>query len=232
MTTATRPQAWTPPRVNLLPPQIGQRRRLRRVQVAAAVLVLVAVALIGFLYWRAWGEVSQARDELEVSQAQGASLRSRTAELAHVDKVHTTVQQAERALGQATSEEIRWSYYLADLGLVLPPNVWLDSMTVYAGTPEPTATTGSTSQPAPAKGSHPAGAGATGTVTFAGSAYSHDDVATWLEVLGRQVGYADPYLTSSTERTVNGLSVVDFICQVEVTDDALWTNYRKVVGGG
>ena len=43
---------------------------------------------------------------------------------------------------------------------------------------------------------------ASGTVTFQGKGYTHNDVAAWLDSLAKQTGYDQPYFTESTEEQI------------------------------
>lgn len=235
-TSTVSPQVWQPPSVNLLPPEVEQGRRFRRLQLGLGAVVLAAVIVVALLYVVASREASDAQATLDATEAQGARLQSQVAQFAEVPRIFATVEAAEKALRQATSDEIRWSYYVADLSNIVPSTVWLNNMTVAMASAEAgaTGTSGTaTSAPTTTGAAPTTGTGSSlGTVTFTGSAYTHDDVATFLEALGKQKGYADPYLSNSTKRDAGGQSIVDFSCQVQITDEALWRNYKAAAGGG
>lgn len=223
------------PRVNLLPPEVLAERRGRRLRLVLAAGVLGASAVVGALYLDAVSDVDQARHELRQAQAQHTALQEQTEAYADVPGVYASVAAAEALLEQATTDEVRWSYYLNDLSLTLPDGVWMTTVTasLQDGTTDEAAAgaaapTPSVSETTPTDGTGvPAGRG---TVTFAGSAMNHDLVADWLETLADQPGYEDPYLTSSTERMEGATQVVDFTTEVTVTDDALWTQYLEATG--
>ena len=63
-----------------------------------------------------------------------------------------------------------------------------------------------------------------------GVAFSHDDVATWLEALGRLKTYANPYFSSSTEALIGARPVVNFSSTVDVTPTAQSHRYNKAGG--
>jgi Tfp pilus assembly protein PilN len=241
-TTTTVPlQTAASPRVNLLPPEVLAERRLRRMKLLLAAGVLGAGAVVGGLYLAAVADVDEARHELQQTQAVHADLQEQTEAYADVPGVYASVAAAEALLEQATTEEVRWSYYLNDLSLTVPDGVWMTTVTAglqgdagadaAADPAAAAATTGAAPAPSavtPTDGTAvPAGRG---SVTFAGTAMNHDLVADWLEVLADQPGYEDPYLTSSTERMEGATQVVDFTTEVTVTDDALWTQYLEATG--
>ena len=134
-------------------------------------------------------QVGNAQDDLDANKAQGhpaagegrrvrrgpAGLRRRS-------------RRPRRSSSQAMGQEVRWSYFLNDLSLKIPRHVWLDSMTVSSsgGQPQP--------RRSPVSTQRPASAPSRSRVT----AYSHNDVAAWLNSLAKQKGYTQPYFSDST----------------------------------
>ncbi len=219
--STSRPQLADPghavlPRVNLLPPEIAERRRFRRVQWGLGGGLALTVGLVGLLYAGAVGSVGEATTELEATGAVNAQLRTEAARYAEVTAVYARAASAEAMLTEAMGEEVRYSGLLSDLSLTIPENVWLKSLTF---TQAPTA--------AGLAGTEPG----VGTVTVSGVAFSHDDVAVWLESLAGQKGYTDPYFSSSTESLIGPRKVVDFASTATLTSDALSGAYTKPAGG-
>jgi hypothetical protein len=68
-------------------------------------------------------------------------------------------------------------------------------------------------------------------VLFEGRAYSHNDVAAWLNSLARQKGYTQPYFSDSTVASLGTNDhAVRFASSVTVTDDALSKRYTEKAG--
>ena len=66
---------------------------------------------------------------------------------------------------------------------------------------------------------------------FEGHAYSHNDVAAWLNSLAKQKGYTQPYFSDSTVAPLGSNDhAVKFTSQVTVTDDALSGRYTEKAG--
>jgi len=221
MSTLTTSRTATPPRVNLLPPEIGERARFRKVQSGLALAVLSAAGLAGLLYFMAVGEAGQASRELDATRATTATLQAEAATYAEVPRIYTQVAAAEAQLTQAMGQEIRWSYYLNDLSLRIPEDLWLDRLTV---TQNVDATTGTL----PTAG--PTGSPPVATVTFEGTALEHVDVAAWLRSLLKMQGNYDPYFTRSDRTTIGDTSVVDFDSSVSIDDKALSGRYSEKAG--
>ena len=204
------------PRVNLLPPEIAERARFRRIQYGLGGGVLAAVGVVALLFLGAVGSVNDANTEVEAANTTNTALRAETAKYADVQRVYGQAAAAQAMLTQAMGEEVLYSQFLNDLSMTVPEKVWLKSV-AFAQAPVP-----------PALGSTEPGLG---TVTFTGTGYSHEDVAVWLESLAKQKGYKDPYFSSSTEVLLGTRKAVDFSSTVTLTSDALSEQYTAAAGG-
>lgn len=214
MSTTTAVRTATFPHVNLLPPEIAEETRFRSVRAVLALSVVAALAVVGGVYLLASGQVTQAEEELSTAQGANAALQAEAAKYAEVPKVYGALAQAETQLALAMGQEVRYSYVLNDLALTIPDDVWLTTMTV----------TQDVDGTAPVQGQW--GTPAIGTVSYEGRALSYDDVAAWLDVLGKNADYTDPYLTSAAEGDpIGDADVLDFKSSVALTDDALSNRY-------
>jgi Tfp pilus assembly protein PilN len=199
------------PHVNLMPREIAEAAKFRRFQFAMGATLVGAVVVVAGLTYQAHHGVAAAKQQLATSTTQHAQLQQQLASLQSVQDVYDQYVAKQAILQQAMGDEIRWSYYLEDLSLKIPSNVWLTSVSATessAGVPGATATTvpGSTS--------------GIGSINFAGVAFSHDDVATWLDVLAKEKGYASPYFSNSTEGLLGTRKVVNFSSSVVLTPAA------------
>ena len=198
------------PRVNLLPAEIAEAAKFRRFQFAMGGAIAAAVVVVGALYVHGQSSVRSAQDELDSAQAQQVTLQHTLTSLRGVQDVYAQVAAKQAMLTQAMGQEIRWSRYLADLSLRVPDKVWLTS--IAATETAPTA--------APAVPVAPGTVTGIGNITFAGVAFSHDDVATWLDVLAKERGFANAYFSNSTESQIGPRTVVNYSSSVVLTDDA------------
>jgi Tfp pilus assembly protein PilN len=117
-------------------------------------------------------------------------------------------------------DEVDWSKYLSDLSLRIPDNVWLTNVQVTQTTAAPTA-------PSPTTELTPTGIG---SITFAGVAFSHDDVATWLDMLVKERGFTNAYFSNSTKAKIGDKKVVNFTSSVVLTDDAKSGRFTQSAG--
>ncbi|HET9945865.1 MAG TPA: PilN domain-containing protein [Actinomycetes bacterium] len=227
MSTLTIDRLATLPRVNLLPPEIEEQRRFRKVQVGLGAGVLAAVGVVGALTLMASGAVSDAQGDLDTAKAEQTQLTAQKAEYAEVPKVYAEVDAAKAQLGQAMGQEVRWSYFLNDISLKAPSKVWLTSMTV---TQDVDGAASALATNATVGGSTEYLTPGLGTVTFEGMGYRHNDVAAWLDALAKQKGLTQPYFTNSAKDEIGDESAVKFSSQATITEEALSKRYTEKAG--
>ena len=217
-TTTTSTRVVELPRVNLLPPEIFEKRQLQRAQVGLGVVVVVALVGVGLVYIGGGSKVTDAKSRLQSSQATQTDLQSQLNKLSYVTTEANQAQQAQNMLTQATASTVPFSTYLADLSLLTPKNVWFTSITLTNAIPA-----GSLTDPTTAPAT-------VGSLTFSGQALAHNDVATWLDNAAKEVGFADPYFGASTETLIPGTGTatgstpktwVTFSSSVNLTSAAL-----------
>ena len=212
------------PRVNLMPPEIAEAARFRRFQLAMGGAVVAAIAVVGLLYTQAHSGVTSAQEQLTQAQAQNTALQAKLSSLQSVQDVYNQVSSRQAMLSRAMGGEIRWSHYMNDLSLRLPDHVWLTNVTAT----ETGATLTSTTTLPTTAGTTTAGS--IGNVQFAGIAFSHDDVATWLDMLAKERGFANPYFTNSAETPIGPKQFVTFASSTDITDKAESGRYNKPAG--
>jgi Tfp pilus assembly protein PilN len=191
--------------VNLLPRQQVQQKRERPNPVvlvaaiggAAVVLALVAGTLLASRsVSRQQQALSSARAVLAVTPAHHVSATTQ----AFRQQVLTQREQRSLALASALSKRVAWDRVLRRFALVLPSDVWLNSLT--ANVPlDPAPATPTTASALPAAATE---------VNFAGYTYSQDSVARLLERLSVVPDFEDVQLQSSTTTQVSGQTVVSF----------------------
>lgn len=204
------------PRVNLLPPEIGERVRFRRMQYGLGGGVLAAVGLVAVLVVLAAGGVADAQSEKEAAQASGTKFQSETEKFKEVEVVYAQAAAADAMLVQAMGDEIKFSEYLYALTLTVPEHVWL---TNAAFKQAPTTPMVGATEPGVA------------ALTFTGVGYTHDDVAAWLDSLAKQKGYVNPYFTSSAKELIGTRTVVRFGSSVTMNSQTLSGDYPTSAGG-
>jgi Tfp pilus assembly protein PilN len=193
--------------VNLLPrQQIEQRRErpngvvlLAAIGGAAVVLALVAGALVANRSVnREKQALSTARAVLAVTPDHQLSVQTQ----AFRQQVLTQREQRSLALASALGKRVSWDRVLRRFALVLPDDVWLNSVVGNVPLdplPAAAATTAPSALPAPAT-----------ELTILGYTYSQDSVARLLARLSVVPDFQDVQLQNSATATVAGQTVITF----------------------
>jgi hypothetical protein len=106
--------------VNLLPPEVGQRARARRVTYVTVGVLLLYVAALATVYLLKVTTVNELRAERDDLQAQVALLEARRAELQQYAQLAAQLDSRNQLLSEAMRTEISWSRVLNDLSLAFP----------------------------------------------------------------------------------------------------------------
>ena len=174
--------------VNLLPrDEKRQRRQPGAVLLTAVLGGVLVVALLAGGFLMSSSSVSDNQAEVDALRAELAAIPP--APQAPVDSAGLETQKSERVtlLGKALAARVAWDRVLREVSLVLPDDIWLESLTANAADPNFTPTPGNTEPPK-------------GGFTITGYSYSHDGVARLLARLS---------VLPELERPALGSSVVD-----------------------
>ena len=212
------------PKVNLLPSEIVDGRRLARLKrVLGLVVVAVAVGCAGAVIWSQAG-VASAQEELDAAQARAATLHAQQAKYAAVPRLTGLIDDATTARQTAMQQDVLWYGFLSDLSLTTPKGVSLVSLEV---------TLDDSSAPAapPTDVLTPNGIG---HVTFSGKADHFPDVAGWLDAVGSVHGLDGSTLQTASRgdaaaEAAAGVAEnpITFTSSVQVTSTALTHRYDR-----
>ena len=217
------------PKVNLLPPEIGQRRQLRRLQAGLLAGVVAAAGIVGVLYVQAGNGRSAAQQQLDEAQARQTLLQAQSAKLSYVSAEKTQLDAARASLKAAMGSEVLWSKTLDQLRLRLPDGVRYTSIgvtqvipTAATGTATGTSATGTT-----------LASNVLATATFSGDAVDINAVASELDQLAKVPGLSNVYLTTVTKPKSGGTttSVATFTATASITNALLSHRYDTLTGG-
>jgi Tfp pilus assembly protein PilN len=183
--------------VNLLPRNETKRQQPGAVVLTAVLGSVLVVALLAGLFVMTSSGASDRQGDVDALRAELAAIPP--APDAPVDSSGLETQKSERVtlLGKALGSRIAWDRVLREISLVLPEDIWLESLTASA--PDPNFT------PAPGETEAPPGG-----FTITGYSYSHDGVARLLARLSVLPELDRPTLGTSAIDTTKGRGVVKF----------------------
>ncbi len=172
-------------RINLVPPSERQRKKTDLGLVGIVAGSLLVLGAIGLSYFYFTGVAGDKEAELADLQMQRQQIEAEIALLAEYEALQLEVVRTEQLVQQVYAGRTLVSEVFGDMSLVVPDNVWLDSLALQApeipltvaAAPQDTAADPAAPPTAPTA---PPVAWAPGTVTIAGKTFDYDDVATML----------------------------------------------------
>jgi hypothetical protein len=116
-------------RVNLLPPQIAERKKSRRIAQLSTVSVAVVACALGGVYVGKLGDVEAARVERDDAQSKVTALQQQVAALDEYRQLDNRLATGNTLLAAAMADEVSWARVLNDLSLAFPNSGSMESLT-------------------------------------------------------------------------------------------------------
>ncbi|MEO5632266.1 type IV pilus assembly protein PilM [Gaiella sp.] len=193
--------------VNLIPGDAAKQKSTRKTALTIAGPVAIAVPLValGFLYVGARGSASDSQSQIDAVAAEIASLPKPAAPRIAANIVGDEAVRAT-AVASVLGGRVAWDAVFRDLSLVLPANVWLQSLSLAQ--PESIDPASAAAVAAPLPGQAPA---APSAVKIDGFTYDQPDVARLLARLAVLPTLERVTLVSSEQSKVGDKAVVHFV---------------------
>ncbi len=191
--------------VNLLPPDILQAQRYRRLTSGVVVAGVVLVAAVFGYYLLQSNELSSVNDEIAAQEATNASIQASIAEKQKYADLQAEAQAQQQLLSAAYAGEVSFSALLMDFSRVIPSDAYVSSLAIQADQA--------------AVGTEGATPGLIGGITGSGQAVSIDTLSVFLTRLEQVKGWVNPWMsTVSKNEEVNGY---DYSVSVDLTDEVV-----------
>jgi Tfp pilus assembly protein PilN len=217
-------------RINLLPPEIYERQRIRRRTAAVVAVGLIALAALGAFYFLQVLRLNEVEDDIAAQEAENAQLQAQINELQEIDALQQEIEATRTVLNSLLTDRVLWSGVLRDVSLVIPGQSWLSGLNGQVGVPGATGTAAPTTPGQPAQPAQPGAL--VGQISFDGFAFTHRDVALWLSRLEDVRGFVNPWLSNSTKIDIGTQEAVQFNSSVDLTEQALARRRGGQGGGG
>ena len=220
--------------IDLLPRRYAERRHQRQMVGVVAIAGLAALVLLILFWFYLGSQIATAQDDLEAAQATNTKLSTDVSRLQRYGALETSVTTRAADLSTVMANDVDWPSVLTEIGMVVPSNVQLTTITASAGAVEgatPVATETATVRVAK-KAPY-------GRVSFQGSTLDMTTVSEWLQRLGAVPGFQAPYLndatkasdtTASTTTGTTSPQLVTFDTSVEMTARMAATRFRPPQG--
>ena len=195
-------------RINLLPPEVGERQKLRRRTLSTIAIGVALLAIVGGFYFLQVVRLAGVDEDIRAQEGTNAGLRGQIAELQDIAALEQEIAATRDLLSTLLQDRILWSGVMRDVSLVIPGEVWLDGLSAGVGAVAGEAAPVTTQ-------------GLVGQISFSGFAFDHRDVALWLSRLEDVRGFINPWLSSSTKSELGTTTVVQFASSVDLSEEAL-----------
>lgn len=163
-------------RIDLLPVAYVERRKDRRNRFIVIAITLTLVLVLLLYYFYLGTQISDARSDLAAAQQRNAQLQSQINELQRFADLDAEVKAKRTALQTVFAGDVDWPAVMTEVAMVVPGEVWLESMVGSAGVTEGATAVPSETNPIRLSSKTPVG-----RLTFQGnSASCMPGVAKWL----------------------------------------------------
>jgi Tfp pilus assembly protein PilN len=206
-------------RMDLLPAAYVQRQRdQRNLTYVFLVFGLILILLIAWFFVLS-SKISSARSDLAEVQTRNAQLGTQIAALQKFADLDAEVKAKRTALTTVFAGDIDWPSLMTDIAMVIPGEVWLDSLQTSAGTTEGAAPVGTETNPI-----RLAQQPAVGRVLFTGHSLDMPGISKWLIRLSTTKEFRAVWLSNASAeetQTGTGTGVVTFESTLELGDRVL-----------
>jgi Tfp pilus assembly protein PilN len=189
--------------VNLLPGDVRQRQRTRRLTLAVVAGVAGVLALVLFVFVLQSARLASAKHQLAAQESVNDGLRSDIAGLQQFAQLKQTVADRVALRDDLLRSQVLWSGILRDLSMVIPGKVYLTSLngTVTDVSQNPSLLSGDL----------------VGTIQFQGVATDQPAVALWLTRLEQVDGWVNAWISASAKANVDGVDKVQFSGTIDLS---------------
>lgn len=209
--------------VNLLPPEILQGQKVKRLTLAVIVVGACIVALVFGFYLLQVKRLADVHHDTEAQQQTNAQFQQDIADLQHFEDLQVQAQQKENLLSTAYAGEVSMSELLMDLSRVTPSESYIDSLTITLTQASDTTGATSTDVGAPVF---------VGNLSLGGQAIGFGTLSTWLIQLEQIDGWVNPWMPNiaSSDPTIDSFT---FTVSIDLSTDVLTPRGQgQVTAGG
>lgn len=194
--------------VNLLPPDILQAQKWRRLTLLVAAIGTVVVVLVIGFYLLQVNTLSSVNADIEDRNQTNESINAQIASKQKYAALQAEAAAQEQKLSLAYAGEVSFSALLMDTSRVIPSDAYLDTLSLQITDPAtaPVDTTTITT-------------GLVGSITGGGKAVSIDTLATFLTRLESVKGWVNPFINTIGADAETGGWIYSYA--VDLTDEVV-----------
>jgi Tfp pilus assembly protein PilN len=182
-------------RVNLLPPEIRERQKIRQRTILIGIVGGAIILLIVAFYFLQTFNLARVNDDLAAQEQRNGQLQAQIGQLQQFGDLQQELKEKQELEASVFRNEVAWSGVLMDVSRVIPSEMVLDSLSSQLSIGQE----GEEAAAAPTTPGTAAPGELVGQLSFGGEALGIDTVTGWLSRLGQVQGWANPYTTGITQ---------------------------------
>ena len=198
--------------VNLLPPEILQRQKVRQMTYAVMGAGAVVILLVVAFYVLQGTRLSGVNSDIDDQNANNRGIQAQISGLQQYAQLQQEAQAKQQTLTAVYAYEVAFDQLLQDVSRVIPSDAYLTTLT-FAVTP-PAAAPG---QPAPLS--------LIGSMKADGTSANLGSISSWLTRSDAVRGWVNGWVTTTTRDPLTGLWT--FSSGVDLTKDVLTARGKK-----
>jgi len=186
--------------INLLPPELEQKKEARRRVIGLIALGVAFLALLAVVtYWQN-GKVQVAKDDLASQEQVNQETQQKITALASAQDLRAQYEDGISRVESVLASDVPWAKLFNDLARVIPDRVWLTSFSGSVAVDE--------NDP-----------DVVGQVQVGATAFDYPDASAWLRVIDSDVwpAVARGWVTSAQASTIGDNPVIDFQSSASLT---------------
>jgi hypothetical protein len=211
---------------SLLPVEISQSRRLRKVRRIVLTALIAVVIVLAAWFVLASYQTSMARGSLHGVESDAQQLLRQQRAYAEVVGVQAQSQAIRAQLAALLADDLSWSRLLSSLRKAAPADVRISGVFAALASGGNRGASGSGSVASQLPGTP--GEKSIGTVTVTGTASGKEAAAAYVDALAGLPHFGSPLLSDATEQS----GVLRFTVRLDITDSALGGRYTQKRGNG
>ncbi len=112
-------------RINLLPPEILERRKSEKRLVYVALIAVLVVVVLAGVFGFAFMQTNAKKQEVATLEQELATTQARANELGVFEQKSLELQRRKSVADTALAGRLNWSRLYDELSLVMPPDLWV-----------------------------------------------------------------------------------------------------------
>jgi len=187
--------------INLLPPELEEKKQARRRTLGLIGLGIVFLAILALLTFWQNGKVQLVNDDLALQEQRNQETEQQISALAGAQELRTEYDDGVARVQQVLASDVPWAKLFNDLARVIPDRMWITSFT---GSVQP----------------DPEDPTVVGQIQIGATAFDYPDASAWLRVVDSDVwpSLARGWVTTASKSSIGDNPVIEFQSSATLTD--------------